>query len=797
MLQDIIPTLKPTRRSRMTEAEPQLTAALPPVDSKISFLPLINYLKEKRSSVSDMRAGFYNYLIEKFEAEPALSEVIRDIKLIEEHDDLMDLLGTLLFPVVSREEKNTFALTAPYQFKAFFCSECFCHMFLDRCDEHLLLPEGLSAEQLKAIQCSMIYDHVLERYYGVRLNDTPELIYPVVDDATGLKRFYRIRYDRRFIDIKLKGALPALEDCAVCLNTFRIMDLDQQLKKMPLDLFAVEGFAVWVAEDVTASEAMESIKKTLIRQNECEMEIIGELKEAVHTLVGLSDVHIGLMPFIKINDEYVLEEECQKHSLLSRHFKKGDAASMQDFKNYISLLTDNPIAFPMTVLDEKILEPLPLFRPLVEAGYRSYLHYPMLNSDGLLGILELATTAPNVLNHDVVARLEPAMPLLSVAMLKNRNNFQNRLERLIMEKFTALQHSVQWKFTEVAWNQMQNPSAGNTNVVFEDVYPLYGSIDIRNSSQERINAIQKDLKVHLALIDRTLEELTAALSLPLFEGLKFKNETILRSIQDSMQAEDEARINEFIEDEVESVFSHLQKSSPAAQSIVNRYFEQAAKGEELHHNRRDYEEAVRVINDAALDYLEGEELGLQQSYPHYFERYRTDGIEYNIYIGQSIAPTHPFDLLYLKNIRLWQLKSMAEVARLTYRLLPQLQVPLQTTQLILIHGYCLSIAFRKDERRFDVEGSYNIRYEIIKKRLDKARIKDTDERLTQPGKIALVYSNTKELQEYAEYIEFLQNKGILSPGLELLELEEMQGVKGLKAMRVGIELEPQSDKGTS
>ena len=797
MLQDIIPALKATRRSRMTEAEPQLTATLPPLDSTISFLPLINYLKEKRSSVSDMRSGFYNYLIEKFEAEPSLTEVIRDIKHIEEHGDLMDLLGTLLFPVVSREEKNTFALTAPYQFKAFFCSECFCQMFLDRCDEHLLLPKGLSAEQLKAIQCSMIYDHVLERYYGVRLNDTPDLIYPVVDDATGLKRFYRIRYDRRFIDIKLKGPLPALEDCAVCLNTFRIMDLEQQLKKMPLELFAVEGFAVWVAEDVTASEALESIKKTLIRQNECEMEIVGELKEAVHTLVGLSDVHIGLMPFIKINDEYVLEEECQKHSLLARHFKKDEATSMQGFKDYISLLTDNPIAFPMTVLDEKILEPLPMFAPLVAAGYRSYLHYPMLNSDGLLGILELATTSPNVMNHDVVARLEPAMPLLSVAMLKNRNNFQNRLERVIMEKFTALQKSVQWKFTEVAWNQMQDPAAGTANVVFEGVYPLYGSIDIRNSSQERINAIQRDLKVYLALIDRTLEELTATLSLPLFEGLKFKNETILRSIQESMLAEDEARINEFIEDEVESVFRHLQKSSPAAQSIVNRYFEQAAKGEELHRNRREYEEAVRVINDVTLEYLEGEELSLQQSYPHYFERYRTDGIEYNIYIGQSIAPTHPFDLLYLKNIRLWQLKSMAEAARITYRLLPQLKVPLQTTQLILIHGYCLSIAFRKDERRFDVEGSYNIRYEIIKKRLDKARIKDTGERLTQPGKIALVYSNTKELQEYAEYIEFLQNKGVLTPGLELLELEEMQGVKGLKAMRVGIELEPQKEMGVA
>ena len=97
--------------------------------------------------------------------------------------------------------------------------------------------------------------------------------------------------------------------------------------------------------------------------------------------------------------------------------------------------------------------------------------------------------------------------------------------------------------------------------------------------------------------------------------------------------------------------------------------------------------------------------------------------------------------------------------------------------------------FRRDERKFDVEGSYNIRYEIIKKRLDKVRVKDTGERLTQPGKIAMVYSNQKEVVEYQEYIEFLKNKNILKPGVELLELEELQGVKGMKAMRVEINLE--------
>ena len=190
-----------------------------------------------------------------------------------------------------------------------------------------------------------------------------------------------------------------------------------------------------------------------------------------------------------------------------------------------------------------------------------------------------------------------------------------------------------------------------------------------------------------------------------------------------------------------------------------------------------------------MDYLENEEEVIQKSYPHYFEKFRTDGIEYNIYIGQSISPSKPFDKLYLKNIRLWQLKSMAGASRLTHHLLPQLKVPLQTTQLILVQSQCIDISFRRDERKFDVEGSYNTRYEIIKKRLDKVRIKETNERLTQPGKIAIVYSNQKEVPEYEEYIRFLQKKNILKQGIELLELEELQGVKGLKAMRVDINLE--------
>ena len=185
-------------------------------------------------------------------------------------------------------------------------------------------------------------------------------------------------------------------------------------------------------------------------------------------------------------------------------------------------------------------------------------------------------------------------------------------------------------------------------------------------------------------------------------------------------------------------------------------------------------------------FIDKEQAEAQKVFPHYFERYVTDGVEFNVYIGQSIAPRRKFDALYLRNMKMWQLSVLAKAARITNRLAEGIEHPLRTTQLILAHSIPISISFRNAERKFDVDGAYNIRYEIVKKRIDKVCIKDTMERLTQPGKIAIVYSQPKEAAEYKEYIEFLQNKKLLKAGIEEFELEELQGVVGLKALRVDV-----------
>ena len=48
----------------------------------------------------------------------------------------------------------------------------------------------------------------------------------------------------------------------------------------------------------------------------------------------------------------------------------------------------------------------------------------------------------------------------------------------------------------------------------------------------------------------------------------------------------------------------------------------------------------------------------------------------------------------------------------------------------------------------------------------KALIRGTRERLAQPGKVAIVYSQPKEAQEYRAYIAYLQAAGYLTPEVE-------------------------------
>ena len=95
-----------------------------------------------------------------------------------------------------------------------------------------------------------------------------------------------------------------------------------------------------------------------------------------------------------------------------------------------------------------------------------------------------------------------------------------------------------------------------------------------------------------------------------------------------------------------------------------------------------------------------------------------------------------------------------------------------------------------EEKHFNVDGAYNARYEIVKKRIDKAKIQKTGERLTQPGQIAIVYTQEQEAFMYKEFINYLHSLGFIEEDHIDVLLEDLQGVHGLRAIRIRVKENP-------
>ena len=261
----------------------------------------------------------------------------------------------------------------------------------------------------------------------------------------------------------------------------------------------------------------------------------------------------------------------------------------------------------------------------------------------------------------------------------------------------------------------------------------------------------------------------------------------LDRIESELRSDDESGVLELLRRDVEPLFGQLDTYGSDVTERVAAY--RGALDAELqlvYRRRKEFEQSVAAVNDAISMTLDAEEERAQTMFPHFFEKFRTDGVDHSIYIGAELHEDGLFDELYLRNLRIWQLMTTCRIEWELARVKTDMPVPLEATHLILVQHQPLSIRFRIDEKRFDVDGAYDIRYEIVKKRIDKARVRGSSERVTQPGQLAIVYSTAGEAAEYRRYIEFLQSRGYFSPGLEELELEDLPGISGLKALRVTI-----------
>lgn len=764
-------------------------------NSRFSFEPLIRVWETAIKEGKQGSRQLYSDILEKVRRHPELLEPITDEAVLEKHALLIEEMMATVFPVTLSDSQDLYAVSLPFQYKVIYASSIFRQVFMQ--GKYIFMPDTETAERISFEKYVGAYQILLNRLYNIRVDGTVTSVHPYKCPDTGLERFMELELDTRFIDVKPTNALPDLPEhfchCCRISDLMRMTDLE---KHLPLEDFEFEGMVIVRIKDVTDREIVTKIKNSLLNIHSfADHEVFKELQVQIRNLLGADGVHTAIKPFFKVNNHLVLTDLMTSSGTEKNYKEISQEKKHEVYRQVFAAFSISPQILLVEDLTEEMLFRYPFLAMLHERGFRNALLCPLFTEDkDLLGMLVIASHEPQTLTTEHLARMEPVLPLFTLALEKSQEQLDHQVDKVIKEQFTAVQDAVEWRFTEAALNYLTKKDTGKQTkiepIVFEEVFPLYGAIDIRNSSVERNNAIQLDMLEQLAMAHRIIDHAKQNGEFPLLEEIQFKIERYTHSVTNILFAEEEMAIHHFLVDELASLFRHLLVVMPVLEKDINEYMLAIDSPVKMvYHHRKAYEESITKINTELAAFIDSEQVAAQKIFPHYFERFVTDGLDFNIYIGQSISPVMPFDTFYLKNLKIWQLTTLVKAAQLANKMESQLPLKLQTTQLILAHSHPISISFRTAERKFDVDGAYNIRYEIIKKRIDKVHIRDTHERLTKPGTISIVYSQPKEAEEYTGYIEYLQSKGLLKDDLERHDLEELQGVVGLRGLRVSVNME--------
>ena len=758
-----------------------------PFKTLMSFHKLIETFEQIALSDKVYRANYAKALLKEIEPLPEFSSGIEDLDIIRKNETLIEDLLAEVFPsALSNNEIK--AVTIPFQNYSFNYTMRLKSIIKDAGPAFNFSIRDFDNNLSYIMGCTLI----LNAYYGQHI-DFHKPLFLDIPDAKGIIKHYRILYNADFTEIipTEKSILLSQEDIDFLMDNYQNIDLWKE--KFPAESWILKGFTIAILYDVTTESAISNLKSNLLKSDSELRDLNQSFESIFRSIFKIADLKIGFTlyqeedkKFIKLphNNEslnsFILQNEneadckkilcaCSSENIL----QKKEVISISNVKKFSEIDGNEKLGLQ-----------------LLKQNIQSCILAPVIKNGNLLGILELASGIVKGLNSINACKLDLILPYLVDTLEKYNVDSHHKIEAIIQREYTTIHPSVYWKFRTEAQKFFETKNYNKDyifkEIVLDQVYPLYGQIDIKGSSEHRNQTVKEDLKNQLASLINIFENMKSNTSLILLEQRKFELQTFFDALNMPLKADTEQQIQTYIENEIHPILRNS-KSEQKDTILTQEYFGQLdEKSGMFYQSRKKFDNAMSVINKKMAMILDQKQIEAQNIYPHYYERFKTDGVEHNLYIGASITPTKTFDSIYLHNLRLWQLQTLCEMEQEHHRLKSSLPYELDVTSLILVFSSPIAIRFRMDEKRFDVDGTYNARYEIIKKRIDKANIKGTRERITEKEKITIVYSHDNEQTEYLNYIKFLQFKKILEPTIEQFEVQELQGVSGLRAIRVKV-----------
>ncbi len=755
-----------------------------PYQTVFSLKPLIAQVAAAVQSDHAGEAFLAREITSRIAAAPDLLQPLQSAALLTTHKDLVELLFLFLFSPAQRQQQ-LFNISQPFHNEAVYTSPAMQQfMLLD----NVRYTFNQLAEDLQSVNLMRAWLTILRQCYGRKVDLSPATLLQIRDPENGLSRFFKPLDMEDYIEVKVIGDLPPLREQDFQKLLRNIHHSDLWLALLPPDKFSFHGFSLSQFTEVTEVESLSQMKHKLLRRDAVlDVEKLRELADLLRIYFQRPDVQLGFSA-IDYPLEYRVDHQYKiRFNLLADHIERL-TDSQHATSVYHQAFTSKEV---LLVEDLRTLtQPAAPEQQLMAMGFHSLLIAPLLNKEErVIGLLELASPEAYGLNSFVELKFREIVSLFRTALARSREEVDNQLEAILREQYTSLHPSVEWRFIEAAYHILEQRSAGQEAspelIQFDQVYPLYGQADIVGSTRLRNEAVYGDLMENMKSAYAILQQAVEMVPFPLLHQRMLEIQQALSMSLDDFNNSDETRLVEFLVREVLPLLEQLATDQPRLRQRIKKAFpSHNSQPFQLISSRREaYEQSLGVLNMRLSKFFEERNRLAQDVLPHYFEKYKTDGIEYEIFAGQSLLRKQFFSEIHLSNLRLSQLIDLCDATRLVEQVGKETPILLQTAQLAFAYTTPVNIRFRMDEKRFDVDGSYDVRYEILKKRIDKATIHEGRERLTQAGTVSIVYLHDRDRREYLGYLDYLRQQGYIRGEIEEFILDSLQSVQGLRALR--------------
>lgn len=762
-------------------------------EKKIHFEPFFRYLESFTESGVSSDEVIPLFALERIKEIEHVSGKLSKHNL-SAYKDILQLIYSLSVSLIDTDPKRYWALATPLAEETFYGTNAFFDLWKNRLEEQDIQDQMQDGDNLNN-QEKLVYALIFERLYGLPTKENNTIVYHHLNEKGEIIDYYDLNIDFKFVDIKPKKELPKFDLGNLTKNTndASLFDWNHVVNAIKIEDFELSGFTILTVKKSSLEHTIKRIQSILLNLATYNYHLfLSDLEKIIAPILKGRDTIFNLFPLFQLNGLPFFDYSITNKSILiSETYASNSYTNINpQVANYLK----HPHLIFYNTLDA-IKNTTSFFDERIKAsGVKTYRCIPLIHNHALSGIMEVYSHQLDQLNNETIQSLRALVPLLSQLSYDVTTEFKKRIDEIIINRFTTIQPAVQWKFNHVAAQYIQElendeQNAHITPVIFQEVYPLYGAIDVKDSTVIRNASILKDFSFKVKQLSLLIDELSRDGKHQLLIEFSKRVDHITGSLDQISFDESMVKIIEFFRKDVQPFLEAARREFSTKQAIIEHYAKHFFTNRETgEFYRNEFETSLWKINHIISKELNHFNSFIQGNYPSYFQKFRTDGIEYDIYIGESITPQQTFSKEFINIFRRQQIISMAHIALKAHHAKQDLPISLETTQLIFINPHSIDISFREDERRFDVEGSLNIRYEIIKKRIDKIRVKRTKERLTQVNKIAIVYLSDEILEDLNLSIQAIYDMGIIESTVEHLKLEDLQGVVGLKAIRLTVNL---------